>query len=161
MEHAVFSARKLVCGISACKRHLGITFFRGTELPDPARLFSPGGEHNTNIRSIRLTSLDGVNRRALQALLHAAVELDADVTMPPLPKIRRKPWPMPAFFKRALAEKQHQAAAENFRRLAPSCQREYLVWLSTAKQPETRARRLSETLAALTNGRKWAQRKLK
>jgi uncharacterized protein YdeI (YjbR/CyaY-like superfamily) len=156
-----FSGRKLVCGISACKHHLGIAFFRGTELPDPAKLFTPGGENNTNIRSVRLTSLEGVNQRALQELLHAAVELDADVTMPPLPKVKRKPWPMPAFFKRALAEKKNRAAAENFRDLSPTCQREYLVWLSTAKLPETRDRRLKETLAALSKGRKWVQRKLK
>ena len=31
-----FSGRKLVCGLSACKKHLGITFFRGTELRDMA-----------------------------------------------------------------------------------------------------------------------------
>jgi len=154
-----FSGRKLVCGLSACKQHLGIAFFRGTELPDPAKLFSAGGENNTNIRSVRLTSLDGLNRRALQELLHTAVELDADVTMPPLPKVKRKPWPVPAFFKQALAEKKNRAAAENFRQLAPSCQREYLVWLSTAKLPETRARRLKETLAALAKGRKWIHRK--
>ena len=109
-----FSGRKLVVGLSACQRHLALFFFRGTELPDPAGIFSPGGENNTNIRSIRLTTLDGVNR----------------------------------------------AAAESFRALAPSCQREYLVWLSTAKRPETRARRLAETLRAITAGRKWAQRRL-
>lgn len=156
-----FSGRKLVCGIAACKQHVALFFFRGTELPDPAKLFTPGGENNTNIRSIRLTSLDAVNHRALQALLHAAVELDADVTLPPLPKVKRKPWPMPDFFKRALAEKKNRSAAENFRKLAPSCQREYLVWVSTAKLPGTRVRRLKQTLAALAKSRKWAQRKLK
>ena len=153
-----FSGRKLVCGLSACQQHLGVTFFRGTELPDPARLFW-GGENNTNIRSVRLTTLDGLNRPALRALLHAAVALDADPNLPPLPKIKRKPWPTPAFFMEALAEKRNHAAAAGYRALAPSCQREYLVWLSTAKQPETRARRLKETLAALSSGRKWAQRK--
>lgn len=156
-----FSGRKLVCGIAACKQHVSLFFFRGTELPDPAKLFTPGGENNTNIRSIRLTSLEGLNRRALQELLHAAVELDADVTVPPLPKVKRKPWPVPAFFKRVLVGKKNRAAAENFRALAPSCQREYLVWLTTAKLPETRERRLKETLAALAKGRKWVQRKLK
>ena len=128
-------------------------------MPDPAGLFTPGGEKNTNIRSIRITTLDDFDRAALRALLHAAVALDADPTLPPVPKAKRKPWPVPAFFKQALAEKRNRAAAENFRKLAPSCQREYLVWLSTAKLPETRARRLAETLAALASGRKWAQRK--
>lgn len=154
-----FSGRKLVCGLSACRQHLGITFFRGTELPDPARLFSPGGEANTNIRSLRLTSLDGLDCAALRDLLAAAVTLDADPTIPPAPKVKRKPWPMPAFFKAALAQPRNRAAAEGFKRLSPSCQREYLVWLSMAKRPETRALRLAKTLAALRSGRKWAQRK--
>jgi uncharacterized protein YdeI (YjbR/CyaY-like superfamily) len=154
-----FSGRKLICGISACQKHLSIVFFRGTELPDPAKLFSDGGENNTNIRSIRVTSLEGLNRPALRALLRAAVELDADPAIPPAPKVKRAPWPVPDFFKKALAEKRHARAAANFKSLSPSCQREYLVWLSTAKQPETRERRLKQTLAALTNGRKWIDRK--
>ena len=155
-----FSGRKLVCGLSACQKHLGVTFFRGTELPDPAKLFSPGGERNTNILSIRITTLGDVNRDALRNLLHAAVALDADPTIPPAPKVKRKPWPVPVFFKQALAEKQNRAAAEGFKKLSPTCQREYLVWLTMAKLPETRDRRLAETLAALEAGRKWAHRKL-
>ncbi|HKS38085.1 MAG TPA: DUF1801 domain-containing protein [Verrucomicrobiae bacterium] len=155
-----FSGRKLVCGLSACKKHLGWTFFRGTELADPAKLFNEGGENNTNIRSLRLTTLEGVDRAALRELLHAAVEVDSDPVVPPAPKVKRKPWPMPGFFKRALAEKRNRAAADFFRRLAPTYQREYLVWLTMAKLPKTRERRLKETLAALAAGRKWAQRKL-
>ncbi|MBN8245993.1 MAG: YdeI/OmpD-associated family protein [Verrucomicrobia bacterium] len=154
-----FSGRKLVCGLSACKHHLGIAFFRGTELGDSARLFNEGGENNTHIRSIVLTTLDGFQREALRRLLHAAVALDADPEIPPVPKVKRRPWPVPDFFQRALDERRHRIAAENFRRLAPTCQREYLVWLSTAKRPETRERRLKETLAALSRGQKWAQRK--
>lgn len=155
-----FSGRKLVCGLSACQKHLGLAFFRGTELPDRAKLFNEGGENNTNIRSLRLTSLEDLNQRALQELLHTAVELDSDPTLPPAPKAKRKPWPMPRFFKEALAQNRHRAAADNFRKLSPTCQREYLVWLSTARLPETRARRLQQTLAALRSGRKWVDRKL-
>ncbi|MEN9572682.1 MAG: hypothetical protein RL514_537 [Verrucomicrobiota bacterium] len=154
-----FSGRKLVCGLSACQKHLAISFFRGTELPDPAQLFNPDGEGNTNLRSVRLTSLEGLNRLALRDLLHAAVTLDADPTIPPAPKVKRKPWPMPAFFKQALAEKRNHAALAGFKQLSRSSQREYLVWLTTAKLPETRSRRLAETLTALKSGRKWAQRK--
>ena len=153
-----FSGRKLVAGISACKKHLSIVFFRGTELADPARLFNEAGENNTNIRSIRFTTLDGLNRNALRALLHAAVKLDADPMVPPAPKLKRDPWPVPDFFAKAL--KKDRAAAAGFERLSPSCQREYLVWLSTAKREETREQRLSQTLAALASGRKWINRKM-
>jgi hypothetical protein len=155
-----FSGRKLVCGLSACKHHLGLTFFRGTELLDPANLFTPGGENNTNIRGIRLTKLDDANRAALRELLRAAVELDAEPAIPPPPKKKRTPFPIPEFFAAALKQKKNQIAAENFQKLAPTCRREYIVWLTFAKLPETRARRLKETLAALAKGRKWAHRKL-
>ena len=48
------------------------------------------------------------------------------------------PWPVPNFFKWALADQPHRAAPENFHRFPPSCQRAYLGWLSTAKQPVAR-----------------------
>ena len=69
-----FSGRKLVCGISACQKHVSLAFFRGTELHDPAKLFMPGSEGNTNIRSIRLTSLAGgllepLGRKNVQRLI--------------------------------------------------------------------------------------------
>jgi uncharacterized protein YdeI (YjbR/CyaY-like superfamily) len=154
-----FSGRKLVCGLSACQKHLALTFFRGTELPDPTGRFTPGGENNTNIRSVRLTTLEALNINALRQLLHLAVELDADPAMAPLPKRKRTPMPSPDYFVEALQQKRNRVAAGNFRKLAPSCQREYIVWLTFAKLPETRARRLQATLAALRSGRKWAQRK--
>ncbi len=151
-----FTGRKLVCALSPCKRYLSIVFFRGTELPDPARLLS-GGETNTNIRSIRVTEPTALDRNALRKLLHAAVELDAQPDVPRAPQRQREPWPVPDFFTKALKTK--RAAAAGFQKLSPSCQREYLVWLTTAKRPETRASRLAQTLAALATGRKWIDRK--
>jgi hypothetical protein len=151
-----FTSRKLVCGLSACKRHLSIAFFRGTELPDPAGLFS-GGEGNTNIRSIRITDPARLHHDALRRLLRAAVDLDADPTALPPPKVKRAPIPPPAFFVKAL--KANRRAAEGFKSLTPSRQREYIMWLTDAKRPETQAKRLKKTLAALTKGRKWIDRK--
>ncbi len=151
-----FSGHRLVCGLSACKHHLGISFFRGTELRESTSLFT-GGEANTSIQSLRLTSLEALNARAFRQLLQAAVLLDDSPEMPPPPKVRREDWPMPEALAKAL--KSNPAAAANFATLSRTCQREYKVWISMAKQPETVARRLKETLAALAAGRKWAQRK--
>ncbi|MBK8036492.1 MAG: YdeI/OmpD-associated family protein [Verrucomicrobiaceae bacterium] len=151
-----FSGRKLVCGLSACKKHLGITFFRGTELRNMTKLFTDG-ESNTNILSIRVTSLEKLDAQALRRLLHAAVALDADETAkPPPPKIREG-WPMPEALAKGL--KKNKKAAAFFETLRPTYQREYKVWISTAKQPETIAKRLAETLRALSRGKKWAQRR--
>ncbi|MBL9173792.1 MAG: YdeI/OmpD-associated family protein [Verrucomicrobiales bacterium] len=153
-----FSGRKLICGLNACQRHLAVVFFRGVELPDPAGLFLPA-ERNVTTRTIRILSLESLNRAAFRTLLRAAVELDADPTVPPPPRMRREPWPVPPFFAEALKRRTNRAAADQFAKLAPSCQREYLVWLSSAKRPETREKRLAETLAALAAGRRWDQRK--
>jgi uncharacterized protein YdeI (YjbR/CyaY-like superfamily) len=150
------SGRRLVCGISACKKHLSITFFRGMELPDPARLLS-GGETNTNILSVRLTSLEELNANALRDLLRAAVALDVEPRLPSPPKGQRRRWPMPAFFAKAL--KANPRARAFFPSLKPTYQQEYIVWLSTAKREETRAKRLKETLAALAAGLKWVHRR--
>ncbi len=152
-----FSGRKLVCGLSACKKHVGLVFFRGTELADPAGLFDAVGEGNTNIRSIRLTSTMKLNRKALAALLLAAVDLDLRPDIPPAPKVKRDPWPVPDFFTAAL--KANKKAAAFYVALAPTYQREYLVWLTTAKREETRTQRLAQTLKALAAGRKWIDRK--
>lgn len=151
-----FSGRKLVCGLSGCKKHVGIAFFRGMELHDPAGLFT-GGEDNTSIRSIRVTASEPIRREALRKLLHAAMVVDGDPDRLPLPPRKREPWPVPDFFANALQA--HPPAAAAFARLAPTYQREYLVWLTTAKREETQQRRLAETLAALTAGRKWIDRK--
>jgi hypothetical protein len=154
-----FSGHRLVCGISACKAHVGVAFFRGTELEDPSGIFH-GGEANTNIRSVRITAPDSVPPDALRAMLHAAVGLDSEPDIPPAPKQKREPWPVPEFFAKALAMKKNSRAAAGFAKLSPSCQREWLVWLSTAKRDETRERRLREALAALAHGRKWIERKM-
>jgi hypothetical protein len=152
-----FSGRKLICGLSACQKHLGVTFFRGTELADPANLFTPDGGNNTNIRTMRFKALNDLDRAAFRELLHEAVELDAEPSLPPLPKKKRKPFPMPDYFAKALGK--NKTAAKCFASFAPTYQREYIQWLTSARLPETRARRLKETLAALAVGRKWMQRK--
>jgi hypothetical protein len=149
-----FSGRKLVAALMGCKRHAGIIFFRGVELDDPRRLFS-GGENNSAMRTVRVEKPDALDRDALRRLLRAAVALDGS-EMPPMPPKKRPPMPVPGFFSAAL--RRDCAAREGFAQLSPSCRREYLVWLLSAKRPETRERRMRETLAALATGRKWQER---
>jgi uncharacterized protein YdeI (YjbR/CyaY-like superfamily) len=151
-----FSGRKLVCGLSACQKHLGITFFRGTELREMTTVFT-GGEANTSIQSIRVTKRDPLDAQAFRRLLHAAVALDADESAKPPPPKQRDEWPMPPALAKAL--KQDKKAAAFFESLKPTYQREYKVWISTAKQEETLQRRLNETIRALAAGKKWIQRR--
>ncbi len=150
-----YSGRRLVAGLMGCKRHAGVMFYRGVELNDVENLFT-GGENNTAIRTVRVDDPAALDRDALRRLLRAAVTLDRSELPPPPPK-KRAPWPMPAILKKALAK--NRAASAGFAGLAMTYQREYLVWLTMVKRPETRERRLRETLKALSKGLKWKDRR--
>lgn len=151
-----YTGRKRIVAIAGFKHNAQIVFFRGTELEDPAKLFTDG-EGNHNIRNINLHSVSDLNAAALKKLVNAAVRLDANPDTPPPPPRKREEWPMPEALGSAL--KKNKTAAAFFDSLKPTYQREYKVWISTAKQPDTIAKRLAETLRALERGKKWAQRK--
>jgi uncharacterized protein YdeI (YjbR/CyaY-like superfamily) len=59
---------------------------------------------------------------------------------------------LPAYIARAL--RANSRAWECFRALAPTYRRDFVVWIHTAKRPETRARRIRESLSLLASGRK-------
>jgi uncharacterized protein YdeI (YjbR/CyaY-like superfamily) len=49
--------------------------------------------------------------------------------------------------------KNHQAK-ENFEKLAPTYRRQYIGWINIAKKPETKKRRIAESITLLQKGRK-------
>lgn len=58
----------------------------------------------------------------------------------------------PKALKDALAD--NKKARSFFNQLAPSYQKQFIGWIAMAKRPETKARRLKESLALLEKGRK-------
>jgi len=54
----------------------------------------------------------------------------------------------------ATALKANASAWKFFRELAPTYRRHFVVWIHTAKRPETRARRIRESIALLAAGKK-------
>jgi uncharacterized protein YdeI (YjbR/CyaY-like superfamily) len=59
---------------------------------------------------------------------------------------------LPAYIAKAL--KANAKAWAFFRELAPTYRRHFVVWIHIAKQPETRARRIRESIALLAAGKK-------
>ena len=59
---------------------------------------------------------------------------------------------LPAYIARAL--KENARAWHCFRTLAPTHRRDFVVWIHTARRPETRARRIRESIALLAAGKK-------
>ncbi|MBD3370591.1 bacteriocin-protection protein [Candidatus Fermentibacteria bacterium] len=59
---------------------------------------------------------------------------------------------MPEELKEAFSK--HPKAREGFESLAPSYRRKYLMWIASAKRPETRKRRTREAVEKLKSGEK-------
>jgi uncharacterized protein YdeI (YjbR/CyaY-like superfamily) len=59
---------------------------------------------------------------------------------------------IPPEFANALAR--NKKAKENYDKLAPSYRKFYIGWIATAKRPETKKRRISESIALLEKGQK-------
>jgi uncharacterized protein YdeI (YjbR/CyaY-like superfamily) len=59
---------------------------------------------------------------------------------------------LPAYIAKAL--KANAKAWKFFRELAPTCRRDFVVWIHTAKRPETRERRIRESIRLLAAGKK-------
>jgi uncharacterized protein YdeI (YjbR/CyaY-like superfamily) len=54
----------------------------------------------------------------------------------------------------AAALNKNHRANENFETLAPTYRRQYTGWINTAKRPETKKKRIAESIALLQNGEK-------
>ena len=67
----------------------------------------------------------------------------------PRPQI---PLEIPPAFAKALARNKN--AKENFDNHAPSYRRHYIGWIAAAKRPDTKERRIQESIALLEKGRK-------
>jgi len=59
---------------------------------------------------------------------------------------------LPAYIAKAL--KADSSAWKFFKELAPTYRRDFVVWIHTAKRPETRARRIRESISLLAAGKK-------
>ena len=59
---------------------------------------------------------------------------------------------LPAYIARAL--KANPGAWKFFRELSPTCRRDFVVWIHIAKRPETRERRIRESLDLLASGKR-------
>jgi hypothetical protein len=146
-----YEGRGLVCGFGAFQKHVRLFFFKGAQVPGLDGLLLQG-EDNASGRAINFTSAENIPVKKLERLLRAAVKLDADGNAKRLPRVRRPELPMPKEFAAAL--KHERKAQAFFATLPPSCRREYIEWISTAKKAETRARRLAEALTMLSAGRR-------
>ena len=156
-----FEHQGLLGGMAAFKHHVGFGFWRGKELSDPEGIL--GGQGGSMCTAKCTSVKDLPPQKVLVAYVKEAAALNASGRSTPKPAKSAKAAPVraPKDLADALKQKQHARAKATFAALPPSGRRDYVEWLTEAKQPATRARRLATALEWMAEGksRHWKYRK--
>ncbi len=147
----------ILCNISAFKEHCSFGFW-GEEIGAvlrEANALQPDGMGSLG----RITSLDDLpsDKQMLGWIRQASGFIaDGQYTSPIAARNRvvKAPKPLaepPAEFADAL--KRDTRAEVGFRSLSPSCQREYVEWISDAKRDETRQKRIATAIEWISQGK--------
>lgn len=131
------------------KDFLALMFFTGALLSDPAGVLEEQGPNSRAARRIRFTSVEEATRLAetVRSYVIEAVALrDSGAELPPPPELV-----LVDELRRRLDEDPALEAA--FAALTPGRQREYHLYFSDAKKPETRAARIEKSIERILQGR--------
>jgi uncharacterized protein YdeI (YjbR/CyaY-like superfamily) len=143
-----YRGKSLVCLFGAFKHHVRLLFFRRLDDPDQVLAQEEGSANGSGLKIITESDIPVTK---LRALLKQAAKVDENPP-PKAPKPRRPESPVPSEFSQAL--ERSPKANDTFAALSPSCRREYIEWISSAKRPETRERRIIQALDLLEAGRR-------
>jgi len=117
-----------------------------------ARKFTPRKDRSkwspTNKKRIEKLMASGRMAPAVLARVKAA-RANGMWDKPDRPEIR---FELPTDFREALAK--NAGATEHFEKLASSYQKQFISWVSVAKRPETRVKRINESVRLLAKGEK-------
>ena len=137
----------MLANMAAFKAHACFGFWRGKEL------FPDGGESGAMGNFGKLASVkDLPPDQALAALVKQASALNESGAAKPRRVARAKApaVPSPAF---AAALASNRKAARAFAAFPPSHQREYIEWIDEAKREDTRARRITQAVEWIAEGK--------
>lgn len=144
----------ILCNMAAFKQHCAFGFW-GREM---TKMLAADGLLSSQAMGAlgRITNMkDLPSDAALLTYMRRAAELvesgERTKSIDRSRKPKKPPLRIPAELAAAL--KKDKTAAKAFAEFSPSCRREYAEWIATAKQAETKKRRLQQALALIAKGK--------
>jgi uncharacterized protein YdeI (YjbR/CyaY-like superfamily) len=136
--------------IHCFKEYCAILFFKGALLKDPKRLLAQPGSTQA-ARQLRFRNIGEINSReaTVKAYIREAIEVEKAGLKVQLKKT--SDIPIPAEFKARLEQSKALKAA--FGALTPGRQRGYIMFFSSAKQPQTRESRIEKWMPQILRGK--------
>ena len=138
----------MICWLACFKNHIGLNFFKGSLIPDAHKLYSKDCMDKGN-RQLKYTKLEDFNEEQLRYYLFEAISINQKGLKVAPKKIDTE---LPEDLIQELS--QNPKASDFFSGLANSYKRDYIEWITTAKQEKTRAKRLATTIEWLNEGKK-------
>ena len=151
-----FDHKGIMAGMAAFKEYTTLVLWKA-ELTK-ARLSA--ADRKAVVRADRVEHGDPLpNRAALVRILKAAVAVNEEGLVQPRAMRRKPALKTPAYLAAAL--KKNPAARATFEAFPPSHRREYIEWITDAKQEATRDRRIAQALEWIAAGksRNWKYEK--
>jgi len=141
----------ILCSMAAFKQHATFGFWQGERVTGDA----PSADERSAMGQFgRLTSVDDLPDEALlRDMIQKAMALIDSGTKPPRPvKHPKPPAELPDDLAAAIAVV--PAAERTFTGFPPGQRREYIEWVTKAKRPETRQRRIAQSVEWLAEGKR-------
>ena len=138
---------KILAGMAAFKAHATFGYWNDSMLQQEEKNRSAMGQFG------RLTSLDDLpSRESLVELTRKSMRLIDEGVKPVRNKTVKEPFTVPQDLRAAINGV--PAAKVTFDGFPPSCQREYVEWITEAKRDETRAKRLAQAVEWMAEGKR-------
>lgn len=141
---------KNVLGVGGFKSYVGIWFYQGVFLKDPLKVLVNASDGKTKgLRQWRFQSKKEINPKQVKAYVLEAIE-NAKAGKEIKPE-KKKTGELPDELKSVL--KKDKKLNDNFKALTPFKQREYIEYISEAKQEKTRISRVEKSVPLILKGK--------
>ena len=144
-----FEYHGILAGMAAFKAHCLFNVWKApivkTQLPKAS---ADALERIGRIESVKELPAEAV---LVQIIKKAAAVNEAGLKVPQMARAKKPPVRVPVDLKAALAKR--PAAAATFGAMSPSHKREYVEWITEAKTPETRQKRVAQTVDWVAEGK--------
>ena len=136
-------------GIGGFKSYFGIWFYNGVFLKDEKKLLINANEENTkSLRQMRFNSGNEIDEKLILAYIKEAIEIEGKGLA--IPK-EKKETIIPELLQKELDR--NLELSSKFNSFSPYKQREFIEYITSAKQEKTQMTRLEKVITMILEGR--------
>jgi uncharacterized protein YdeI (YjbR/CyaY-like superfamily) len=148
-----FQYKGIVGNMAAFKNHVSWGFWKAQLMSDPKGILNPMGDKTSMGGAKVVSEKDLPPKKVMVEYVREAIRLNEEGVKVERAPSTRSATPVEVPQDLAAALKKDKKAKAAFDAFSPSHQREYIAWITEAKQEATRQKRLATTLEWLAEGK--------